>query len=463
MALHLIQINEKDYVAQGNAYHGLKELRLSKSTRVIWMDAICINQQDLKEKEDQILLMNTIYKAAVRVVVWLPPPRRNEDLAMTLLEELHTQHDSGMHTIESMSEVHYLRLRSPEWIALRDFLSHPWFSRVWTLQEAVLAREIIFQFGSHVIPWDRLQILGVENELLFGMLNFEPGESLYGKTGQPSGCGAISTIQWIRICIQAGRRFSLSELLPQVWFREATDIRDCIYGLFGLSCDIVELDLHPEYSHTVSKVLTHVVQKLLLKGESFELLSKAGCGFDRSLEDLPSYVPDWSAIPTPPPLYWQAIWDLPGNDESIGVGISLHETGKLQIRFAEMDVIKEVSNPLNRVEPQQILRWFDTVERMALCCAEDLHPQSDSTTSRIPIFEAFWRTIIANSTNDHLRPPGEWFHGYLRYKDSMSYECGKVSSSLFVDTKLYDELYSDAMDPTHGIMMNWYNMMLKTT
>jgi hypothetical protein len=56
-----------------NLCAALLRLRRPDAPRILWVDAICINQQDNMEKTRQLALMGHIYKQAARVVVWLGP------------------------------------------------------------------------------------------------------------------------------------------------------------------------------------------------------------------------------------------------------------------------------------------------------------------------------------------------------------------------------------------------------
>ncbi|KAH7360040.1 heterokaryon incompatibility protein-domain-containing protein, partial [Pyrenochaeta sp. MPI-SDFR-AT-0127] len=76
-----IWIDGKSFDTMGNSRNALHELRLRHVSRVIWLDAICINQEDLTEKSSQVLLMRNIYEKASEVVIWLSPPRVDPDLA----------------------------------------------------------------------------------------------------------------------------------------------------------------------------------------------------------------------------------------------------------------------------------------------------------------------------------------------------------------------------------------------
>ncbi len=49
----------------------LVALRKPDSVRVLWVDAVCINQQDVKEKSQQVALMGKIYRGAKTVLIWL--------------------------------------------------------------------------------------------------------------------------------------------------------------------------------------------------------------------------------------------------------------------------------------------------------------------------------------------------------------------------------------------------------
>ncbi|KAL1594578.1 hypothetical protein SLS60_010339 [Paraconiothyrium brasiliense] len=144
-----IDIDGHCFIVHGNAYQALLELRNSEAPRTLWIDAVCIDQEDEDEKASQVPLMKSIYGKAERVVVWFPPPRGRGKTILGLLRELHLW---GLETATSMIEdKDWHRLKAYDWLALRDFLVHPWWSRVWTLQEVILAREIVFQVDKHTI------------------------------------------------------------------------------------------------------------------------------------------------------------------------------------------------------------------------------------------------------------------------------------------------------------------------
>jgi hypothetical protein len=73
-----IECEGKSVKVWRNLMRALKRLRHINDARLIWADAICINQQDKEEKDKQIQLMRDIYKMARRVIVWIGEDRHGE-------------------------------------------------------------------------------------------------------------------------------------------------------------------------------------------------------------------------------------------------------------------------------------------------------------------------------------------------------------------------------------------------
>src|ERR1700761_9437031 len=66
-----IQLNGCTLRITDNLYNALRRLRRLTSTRTLWVDALCINQDDLHERSQQVAIMGEIYGKAARVLVWL--------------------------------------------------------------------------------------------------------------------------------------------------------------------------------------------------------------------------------------------------------------------------------------------------------------------------------------------------------------------------------------------------------
>lgn len=161
----------------GSDYHGaarlpvtqnlavaLRNMRLLDKPRVMWIDAICINQQDNAEKGPQVGKMGDIYSKASQVVVWLGPAQDDSHLAMEVMRDLGSQikmnwHDDAIESAPGASDL-TLSDRSAEvpvkgelWRPIYDLLTRPWFDRLWVRQEVYLATSAVVLCGDKEVPW----------------------------------------------------------------------------------------------------------------------------------------------------------------------------------------------------------------------------------------------------------------------------------------------------------------------
>jgi hypothetical protein len=103
-----------------NPYSALMRLRYPNRARILWVDAICINQNDVKQQEQQIPFMAEIYGQAVNVVAWLGKVTDDSDEAFK--------------AISLAKDTAYLHSLSNDRItqgAILALLQRPWFRRIW--------------------------------------------------------------------------------------------------------------------------------------------------------------------------------------------------------------------------------------------------------------------------------------------------------------------------------------------
>jgi hypothetical protein len=110
-----------------------------------WIDAICIRQDDVLEKNTQIPLMTRIYSAPRAVDIWLGP---DQDDSAHVLELAHQK------TVDAQASVRFLR-------GLDRLLKREWFRRVWVLQEVVLAKPDapVLRSGFATCAWDEFVVI----------------------------------------------------------------------------------------------------------------------------------------------------------------------------------------------------------------------------------------------------------------------------------------------------------------
>lgn len=74
-----INCNDSSLLVTPNCESALRHLRHRTKDRVLWIDAICINQQSVEEKNNQVPLMGEIYRSAAAVIIWLGPGLQGEE------------------------------------------------------------------------------------------------------------------------------------------------------------------------------------------------------------------------------------------------------------------------------------------------------------------------------------------------------------------------------------------------
>lgn len=175
-------------------HHNLKEalpyLARRQSSLPIWIDALCINQSDEAEKAVQVRRMYAIYRQAARVWVWLGRGVVGTDIvneAIALLPRFNlVAAEVGRNflwpyerpTPESKG---LPPPSSPVWDVLHDLIASPWYSRLWIVQEAALARAITVLYGDHEVEWETLrQAVENCNELPLRMQGFQKSARLKG-------------------------------------------------------------------------------------------------------------------------------------------------------------------------------------------------------------------------------------------------------------------------------------------
>ncbi|KAJ2983498.1 hypothetical protein NQ176_g657 [Zarea fungicola] len=151
-----ITINGCLFQVTVNLECALRYLRKSQSSRSLWIDAICINQQDDVEKALQVQDMANIFKRSSRVLIWLgeeidpkihldqPPPLPISDVF------------DGIARIAVGQSIDHLINGNPwlQWTpAVLAFLRRPWFTRLWIVQETVLTWDPLLICGKESLTW----------------------------------------------------------------------------------------------------------------------------------------------------------------------------------------------------------------------------------------------------------------------------------------------------------------------
>ncbi|KAK4212512.1 hypothetical protein QBC37DRAFT_465677 [Rhypophila decipiens] len=247
-----IQVNGRSFQVTVNLHEALRCLQLPDHERIIWVDAVCINQKNPREQGHQVRQMGQIYKTAGLVIYWLGV---QTDHTKFCLDALHAFQERVRDvTYEGWTWQQWRDLwqswavkrkhsdPSLEREGLRTLLHSPWFRRVWILQEVansqfaeVLCGKLSVRAGLFALA---PQLMGVQTEAhTQAVLDMMPGP--------------FRRDSWF------SESRDLYTLLEKFGSSEATDPRDLVYALLGLSSD-ASPHIQPDYEKNEQEVVQAV-------------------------------------------------------------------------------------------------------------------------------------------------------------------------------------------------------------
>lgn len=307
-----IEVNGDSLGVTQSAYAVLRRMRSRLCPRVVWIDAICINQKDNADKDRQIPLMPQIYAQADSVAVWLG----HSDTAY-----LATALVNRLFIVNRMSRIgpdfkYEINVEAAK--ALKDMLERRWFGRTWVVQEVVRAREggVTVYYGDSRMDWTRLswfmQCLSRDQAVL-DMLDKRIGSTGLGAEARI----ALENVELMRrFSLLQGRDspsltllFYLLQMFRSKCRFESKEQYDRVYALLGLrEGPSAGFTLNPEYRTGRGRrwlyeaVIAHHLDTSPVANR-LDFLPHAGMDYSDGTPGLPSWVPDWSAKPTSQPFF----------------------------------------------------------------------------------------------------------------------------------------------------------------
>jgi hypothetical protein len=159
---HII-CNDTPFSVTGNLHAALRRLRHPNESRVLWIDQICIDQENIPERNQQVQIMRDIYHQAEKVLIWLGEEEDDSDLAMnfigTIVEVIQALPPETLLSIINITDYGLPQFSDKHWYALGKFLKRPWFQRAWVVQERVMAKDAVVLCGGKELQWSALEML----------------------------------------------------------------------------------------------------------------------------------------------------------------------------------------------------------------------------------------------------------------------------------------------------------------
>lgn len=405
-----------------NLYNALLQLRELRRPLPIWVDAICINQDDDDEKTAQVRMMGEIFGQAQTVVVWLGRKMLATDVALSLLRPTllaapaealpkmlalaDRAYSQGWSVNRMKAIIHAFVL----WPSLSYLLGRGFFERVWTLQEVILARNVVYYIGDELVPIQNLVDCNQHKDITHNQDNSLRRESFGSKQGTI--LRGILFMHRTRDAFLRGIRCPLERSIWEARRRKTTKPADKVFAILSMSDSTVHgPTLRANYRKRVDKVYCECARALLDSPTGLHVLSLVGqlrhgaqthtrfpSVSTRDLLDgvtfvpgLPSWVPDLSAQARPIPLRdlhesvrFAAATPLAPRFE-VAEADGAH---RLVLRAAIVDTVRHTGDCSDTT--------FWQTPWMFVALPITLGPTYAATGE--PVIAAFWKTLVAGET-----------------------------------------------------------------
>ncbi|KAK4185307.1 heterokaryon incompatibility protein-domain-containing protein [Podospora australis] len=304
----LLRCNSSTVPIPCNLERALRRLRYTNRPRHIWADSVCINQEDIPERGQQVSIMRNIYRLAKRVLVWLGLDTQGHattafqavcDIVRAWRPEGDRIGFQGYASIlEPMNDDQLASIRASvdgkAWEALKTLYETNYFRRFWIIQELALGQSAVVIWGDHHISWGLVGICA--SWMMTAGWSFSPTNPIMAAYN-------AFLIHVLPLAKRSGismfSKLDLSVVLgTTMGVFDSTDARDRIYALLGMSFagndPDNELLVQPDYSQNLSAVYTQATRKVLQQDQHLRVLSTVQHGPELDIDsEYPSWVPRW--------------------------------------------------------------------------------------------------------------------------------------------------------------------------
>ena len=316
-----VQVDDQSLSVTTNLAVALRALRLPSNSRVLWIDALCINQSNVREKNSQVGIMKDIYASASRTIVWLGPSDENSRRQFKKLSQKSKQ---------SIRE---------DWNEIRDMLAvrprkatvdRPWVSRIWVVQELAYSRIATVYCGEDQCDWQDFtriwHALG-GSDILSPALNDQ-----------------VMAMDMMKRRIVEGDRLELWEALRTFRGFDATRALDKVYAIVGLLQR--PKDVLIDYDSDHRNVFRELTLSIMAQTRSLDVLGDAlQRKQDTQLHGMMLWIVDWCDNDSLPPidhkLHTVSTTPFSASGDTFAMP-NLHLDGTLQVNAQFIDRVEEM-------------------------------------------------------------------------------------------------------------------------
>ncbi|EHK48138.1 hypothetical protein TRIATDRAFT_24482, partial [Trichoderma atroviride IMI 206040] len=254
-----VTVDEQKLAITANLHLVLISLRRPDTDRILWIDAICIDQSNKRERSHQVAQMSDIYKQADCVLFFLGHTTYSTDVFMDYMSLFQQERSNYAYqswardderwkiiqeAVQGETDKPDIKILS---LGLKCLLNSPWFLRVWILQEVANAKKAIVCSGTKEIAASVFSIAPI-------IFNISP--SVHCQSVIDIMPGPWRKTSWW------SKGPCLYTLLSKFGGAQATESQDLIYALRGIATDKESLILTPDYNKSEECLVRDIVRFL---------------------------------------------------------------------------------------------------------------------------------------------------------------------------------------------------------
>ena len=267
-------------------------LRLSQPSEITIcsdrsQDVLCINQKNTAERNAQVEMMAHIYRQALDVLAWVGEGTADLDFGMDYLARLESGKEATSHH-QSQRSLAQLALAG-----LQEMFLHPYWTRVWIVQESVLNQDFYVYCGHHCVEWDAL-VRGMQ-ALRRSQHNAKPlfEDQIAAATVEPS---RRSQVAWsymelidqartYNVLLRQNPELITKHLRPEQLVgqsilglallfeqQECLEVRDTIYGFRGLATNATSIEV--DYSCRTVDLMMQLLSSESVKATTLQSVAR---------------------------------------------------------------------------------------------------------------------------------------------------------------------------------------------
>ncbi|KEY72640.1 hypothetical protein S7711_06274 [Stachybotrys chartarum IBT 7711] len=327
-------LNGAEHDVTPNLLDALRQCAISFPSSLFWVDALCINQTDLIERQVHVALMDQIYRNAHQVILWLGHAPSESPQVLQLMHKIAGLDAETLELATSFDHPREFASIEPTiggasahlWTQLLSFYERRWFHRGWVIQEVALARDAQGLWGTSAVPWDimvggsRLLLKERLRKNFFATLSSRISVSELAALPLGRNVWRIKLIRdacmvpdysyllVVGLCTGSYSLDSAEHILVHLMRMsrdfEWTDMRDRIYSTLGLVAytarqrQVSPLSIKPDYAAhvTPAQVLTQMAVSVIERSNYLGIIAQVSDPSFRTISDLASWVPDFNRM-----------------------------------------------------------------------------------------------------------------------------------------------------------------------